>query len=210
MFRTVTRREFQEAIADSPASPAFHEHFRHFVSFEDLMDVEAMVHEGDLRVLDSFRAPGLCTLIIGNLDVANIVDLQSHFDSGGLFIVIGNVTCRHFISDYGLTGFVDGDLVARESIINGFGDSGLSVTGTLRTRLFVGCDIAAHVGAGAVMDYGVGHCMPIGDDAAAAIRPLHDEDATAGMVIPPANAEGYLLNAEQFVDLIRTGQPIFK
>jgi hypothetical protein len=209
MFRSVTRQEFQKAIADGPASPAFYEQFRRCVSFEDLMDVEAVLYDGDLRVSGSFRAPGLCTLIIGNLDVENIVDLQSHFDRGGLFVVLGNVTCRHFISEYDLTGFIDGDLVAQESIINDFGDSGLSVIGTLRTRLFIGCDIRADVGAGAIMDYGVGYCMRI-DDAAPFIRPLNDEKATARVVIPPPNPDGYLLRGEQFVDLIRTGQPIFK
>lgn len=174
------------------------------------MDVEAVIYDGDLRVSESFRAPGLCTLIIGNLDVENVVDLQSHFDRGGLFIVLGNVTCRHFISEYDLTGFIDGDLVARESIIADFSDSGLSVVGTLRTRLFIGCDIKADVGAGAIMDYGVGYCMRIDDDRAPVIRPLNDETATARVVIPPANTEGYLLRGEQFVGLIRAGQPIFK
>ncbi|MCC7254031.1 hypothetical protein [Hyphomicrobium sp.] len=210
MFRSVTPQEFQNAIADGPASPAFHEQFLRFVSFEDLMDVEAVVYDGDLRVSGSFRAPGLCTLIVGNLDVEDVVDLQSHFDQGGLFIVLGNVTCRHFISEYGLTGFIDGDLVAQDSIVADFSDSGLSVIGTLRTRLFIGCDIGAYVGAGAAMDYGVGYCTPIGDDVAPVIRPLHDESATARIVVPPANTEGYMFNGEQFVDLIRAGQPIFK
>ena len=212
MFRSVSREEFKDALADSAASPAFREVYGRFISFDKLLDNEAMVHDGDLRVRGSFRVPALCTLITGDLIVDDVIDLQTDYDAGGLFIVIGNVKCRHFISEYEAQGFVDGDLEARDSIINGFSDSSLNVIGTLRTRLFIGCDIWASVGAGAIMDYGVGYCLPIGysNAAAAAIEPQHSEDATARIVTPVPKTEGYLFEADTFAELIRAGRPIFR
>jgi hypothetical protein len=212
MFRSVSRQEFKDALADSAASPAFREVYDRFISFDGLLGNEAMVHAGDLRVQGSFRVPALCTLITGDLIVDDALDLQSDYDAGGLFIVIGNVRCRHFISEYDAQGFVDGDLEARDSIINGFSDSSLNVIGTLRTRLFIGCDIWASVGAGAIMDYGVGYCLPIGcaDAAAEAIEPQHDEAATVRIVTPTPKSEGYLFEADTFAELIRAGRPIFQ
>jgi len=212
MFRSVDGKQFEDAIAACPASPAFRRQFARFGPFRPWMDVQAVIHDGALKVSGSFKVPGYCTLIVGDLDVDGVIDLRSDFDEGGLLVVIGNATCRHFISEYARYSFIDGDLAARDSIMNGFGDSGLSVIGSLRTRLFIGCDIWAEVGAGAVMDYGVGYCLPIGytDAEAAAIEPRHDESETARIVVPQPNEEGYLLNVEQFVDRIRAGQPIFK
>lgn len=212
MVRSVTAQEFREALEASPASPALREQLARFVSFAPLMEQEAALHEGNLEVSGPFRAPGLCTLIVGNLDVDGVVDLRTDFEEGGLFIVIGNVRCRHFVSEYGKCSFIDGDLEASESIMNGFSDSSLSVIGTLRTRLFIGCDIWAEVGAGAEMEYGVGYCLPIGyrDAAGEAIAPRHGEEETARIVAAGPRAEGYLLSVDQFVERIRAGQPIFR
>jgi hypothetical protein len=211
MFRSVSSQEFKDALADSAASPAFREVYDRFIPFDSLLDNEAMVHAGDLRVQGSFRVPALCTLITGDLIVDDVIDLQSDYDAGGLFIVIGNVRCRHYISEYEAQGFIDGDLEARDSIVNGFSDSSLNVIGTLRTRLFIGCDIWASVGAGAIMDYGVGYCLPIGyADADEAIEPQHDEAATVRIVTPTPKSEGYLFEADTFAELIRAGRPIFK
>jgi hypothetical protein len=212
MVRSVSAQGFREALEACPASPALREQLARFVAFDGPMEQEAVVHEGDLEVSGSFRAPGLCTLIAGNLDVDGVVDLRTNFEEGGLFVVIGNVRCRHFISEYSKCSFIDGDLEAAESIMNGFSDSALSVIGTLRTRLFIGCDIWAEVGAGAEMEYGVGYCLPIGyrNAAAEAIRPRHGEEETAGIVAAAPRSEGYLLRVDQFVDRIRAGQPIFR
>jgi hypothetical protein len=213
MARSVGRQEFKDALADCAASPAFREVYARFVSYDKLLDMDAMIHDGDLKVQGSFKVPALCTLITGNLTVDDAIDLQNkNFDGGGLFIVIGNVTCRHFISEYEANSFIDGDLEARDSIINGFTDSSLNVIGTLRTRLFIGCDIWATVGGGAIMEYGEGYCLPIdtSDAAGEAIRPQHDEDATVKRVTLPPKAEGYLFDAYEFAQLIRAGKPIFK
>jgi len=215
-FRKVTGDEFRHALANCSASPLFREVMAGLVSFDQSIDWEAAIHEGTLRVAGSVRAPAVCTLITGDLDVADVLDLRcdAEYDGGGLFIVIGNVRCRHFISEYNCVTIIDGDLDARESVMNGFYDSGLWVTGTLRTRLFVGADIWAHVGAGAVMDYGEGYCLPIGHRSAGAeaIRPIHSEKETAEIVIPRPNPPdyGYRFHVDEFVDLIRAGQPIFR
>lgn len=211
MFRSVAAEEFKAILADSPPSPAFQEHLARFVSFDEWLAQDARVHEGNLRVSGSFRAPGLCTLVTGHLD-ADVVDLRHDFDEGGLFIVIGNVHCRHFIGNYGVCSFVDGDLDAGEAVINGFADSALSVVGTLRTRLFIGRDIWAEVGTGAQIDYGEGYCLPFGytDPAREAICPRHDEVATAKVVVPPAKGQGYMFDVEPFVSRISAGQPIFR
>jgi hypothetical protein len=181
------------------------------ISFDEWMDTQAAIHAGPLRVAGSLRAPALCTLITGDLDVEDVLDIQND-DERGLFIVVGNVRCRHFISYYDCCSIVDGNLDASQSLINGFSDSGLWVTGALRTRLFIGFDIWAEVGAGAVMDYGIGYCLPIGyaDAAAEAINPLHSEEETARIVVPKPAEDGYGFNTKQFVDLIRAGKPIFR
>lgn len=139
MLRSVSRQEFNDVLADSAASPAFREVYARFVSFDDLLDNETMVHDGELRVQGSFRAPALCTMIAG-------------------------------------------------------------------------CDVWASVGAGALMEYGVGYCLPIdyADAAAKAIEPQHDEDETVRIVTPHPKSEGYLFEADTFAELIRAGQPIFK
>lgn len=210
MPRPATRAEFEAAIADSAASPAFYEQYERYAGFGHLMEAESVIHDGNLRIRNSWRTPGLCTLINGHLEVENVLDLQSRFDQGGLFIVIGNVTCRHLIGEHGLTCFVDGDLTARETLITGYGDSALSVVGTLRTKLFIGCDIWASVGAGAEIEYGVGHCVPAGELGAAPIAPRHSERATARIVTPQPRSKGWLFEPDQFAELIREGKPVFR
>jgi hypothetical protein len=210
-FRFVSGNEFRQALADCPASHTFREVMSRLMSFDDWMNTQAAIHEGPLKIAGSLRAPALCTLITGDLDVEDVVDVRND-EERGLFIVVGDVRCRHFIGYYDSCSIVDGDLDARQSVINGFSDSGLWVTGALRTRLFIGFDIWAEVGAGAVMDYGIGYCLPIGysDAAEEAINPLHDEEETARVVVPKPAESGYGFEAKQFVDLIRAGKPIFR
>ncbi len=212
MFRGVDREGFEAALEGAAVSPLFTEQFARFDPVRDWTYVDAMVHDGDLRVAGDFRVPAYCTLVLGNLDADGTVDMENAYDEGGLFIVTGSVSCRHFISNHGACGFIDGDLSARESVINGFADSSLSITGILTTRLFIGCDIWAEVGAGAQMDYGVGYCLPIGyrDAEAEAIQPRHSEAETARVVVPRRKADGYLLASEPFAKLIRAGKPIFR
>jgi hypothetical protein len=210
-FRSVSGDEFRRALADCPASHTFRDVMSRLMSFDDWIDTQAAIHDGPLRVAGSFSAPALCTLIIGDLDVEDVLDIQND-NERGLFIVVGNVRCRHFLSSYDCCSIVDGDLDASQSLINGFSDSGLWVTGTLRTRLFIGFDIWAEVGSEAVMDYGIGYCLPIGyvDAAAEAINPLHSEEETERIVVPDPMENEYGFNVNQFVDLIRAGKPIFR
>lgn len=206
----VTRAQFEEAVEDCAASPSFREQFARFAGFDEMLETEAFVHAGDLRIKGSYRAPGLCTLITGYLHVEDVLDLNPRFDEGGLFIVIGDLGCRHLVGDYGAMTFVDGDLTARDTVITGFRKSVLSVVGTLRTRLFVGCDGAAFVGAGAEIEYGVGHCVPMGELGAPPILPRKGEKATARAVVPKPNAKGWMFEPEQFATLIREGRTVFR
>jgi hypothetical protein len=212
MFRRVDRSEFLGVIEDAPASPAFREQFTDFSAFDAFLAAEAMVADKAVRMAGPFRRPGLCTLIVGDLVVDGTVDLQGGFAEGGLFVVLGNVVCRHFIGDFATQAIVDGDLTARDAVICGFGDAGLSIVGSLQTRLFIGCDIWAEVGGGAQMDYGIGYCLPTGysDAEREAILPRHGEAATARIVAPPPKEDGYMFDAETFAELIRSGRPIFR
>jgi hypothetical protein len=211
MFRKVTTPEFKEWLAASDASQTFRKQYARYISFDPFTDTDAMVNDGDVRAA-SFKAPALCTLILGDLIVDDVVDLQTPYDEGRLFVVIGNVRCRHFINEYGTNCFVDGNLEASQAILNGFEDASLNVIGDLKTKLFIGCDICAEVGGATDMDYGVGYALPLGytDAGRQSIRPRHDEDATVGIVTRKAQPEGYVLDAQGFADLIRAGRPIFK
>jgi hypothetical protein len=102
------------------------------------------------------------------------------FDEGGLFIVLGNVTCHSFFNEYGKCSFVDGRLEARDLLANAIGDSALVVTGDLKTKFFYGEDIWAEAGGTASMEFGDGYRLPIGysDAASEAIEPKHDRDAS--------------------------------
>lgn len=213
MFKAVSRDAFNAALNASHASQAFWDQYRRFQDFDPWISQQAMLHEGDLEIDGSLQVPAFCTLVTGHLTVGEVLDLENQeFDEGGLFVVIGNVECRHFIGHYGKCVFVDGDLQAHGAVINGFSDSSLTLVGGLSAKLFIGCDIWAEVGAGAAMDYGVGYCLPIGYTAAAsqAIAPLHSEDDTARAVLETPRSEGYRFHAEQFAKRIRAGLPLFR
>lgn len=214
MFKTVPVDAFNAILASSNASEDFWTCFRRFINFDRTIALGAEAHVGDLEIDGDWRAPAYCTLVAGHLSVSGVLDLQNPdgYDEGGLLIVLGNVMFRHFIGEYGKCSFIDGDLEAHQSVMNGFGDSSLCVIGGLSTRLFIGCDIWAEVGAGAVMDYGVGYCLPAGYENAAqeAIVPRHDEAATARILRAPPRPEGYLFAVDQFTQDIRAGRPIFR
>lgn len=210
MARTVTRSEFEEALAASPTSLALEEHYNRFSGLEDLMDIETVVHDGNLVIEGSWRVPGFCTLVTGNLTIADTLDLKSTYGRGGLFVVTGDVSCRHLLGSDDLTGFIDGDLVAKDAIIAGFDDAILNVIGTLTTRLLIGGSAAVHVGAGAVVEYGTGGCSPIGELGAPPIRAKHDEAATAKRVTAQTRRGSTPFDAERLADLIREGKGIFR
>lgn len=211
MARTATGAEFREALERSSASPSFFEQFARFEPFDRLIDQDAAIHDGTLATDGVFRAPALCTLVTGNV-AAGIVDLSAGFDAGGLFIVLGDVTCRHFIGHYGVQCFIDGDIAATGAILTGFEDSSMSVIGTLRTRLFVGADIVCEVGCGADIDYGIGCCAPLGYERTGEpfILPRHGEDEAARIVAVAREPTGFALDVEKCADLVRSGRPLFR
>jgi hypothetical protein len=185
VFEQVTEDEFDAAVESSPSSEAFKEHY---ARFSPARDDHCFVHRGSLILQGHFAVPGYCTLIIGDLTVDGFIDLNNpeDFDEGGLFIVIGNVSCSAFSGHYGKCSFVDGNLIASDVIINAFEDSALVVTGDLKTKLFYGEDIWGEVGGAADFEYAHGYCLPIGyrDAAAQSIGPRFD--TPAHLVLDPA------------------------
>jgi hypothetical protein len=206
-FEQVSMDEFDKRIARSPSSKVFKKRIARFSSY---CADHCFVHHGALLVPGHFTAPGLCTLVIGDLDVGGVVNLNNPdgFDEGGVFIVIGNVTCKGFANHYGKSSFVDGDLVASDVIVNAFEDSSLVVTGNLKTKFFYGRDIWAEVGGRADMKYGNGYCLPIGYKNAAeqAIEPQHDLESSMGVLADSEDA----LTEREFVTALKQDLPIFK
>ena len=214
MFKPVKSPEFNAALRDSRASAKFRETFARLMNFDEWIDEDAVAHVGDIKQSTSFQSTAYCTLIIGDMDIDGTIDLATDggFGEGGVFIVIGNVTCQNFIGDYGKCCLIDGNLVARDSILNAYEDSGLWVIGSLRTRLFIGQDIWAEVGGEAIMEFGFGYCLPLAYDDASEqlVRPLHGESETALIVTPDSENEDFQYGADHLASLIRSGRPIFR
>jgi Leucine-rich repeat (LRR) protein len=201
--------EFDDAVESSPSSRKFKEQYARFAPSRD---DHYFVHRGPLTLSGSFTAPGFCTLIIGDLTVEGLVDLDNpeEFDEGGLFIVIGNVSCRAFSGHYGKCAFVDGNLVASELILNAYEDSSLVVTGDLRTKLFYGEDIWAEVGGVAEMEYGEGCCLPIGyQDARQMIRPQRNTESHL-VLDPDVLNDRNSLKLEEALTRLRRGKSILR
>ena len=131
------------------------------------------------------------------------------FDGNGVFIALGNVSCRASNNDWGKVTAIDGNLVASDLVISCYEDSTLVVTRDLKTRFFYGRDIWAEVGGVAEMEYGKGYCLPIGYRNAAqdAIRPR--QDAETSMALLTVAESGALIEYE-LVDKLKQGQPVFK
>lgn len=211
LLREISIGEFNELLASSSASPAFREEFaRYEFPRHDSQYIDAAVHEGALRVKGPLKISAFYNLVLGDLTVEGAIDLRSGWDTAGLFIVIGNVRCKHFISEYEAAVVVDGDLQADGAVLISESDV-FSVMGTLQARLLVGNNTWASVGAGALVDYGFGYCLPLGDEGSA-MRPRHDEQATIQALIPEPDEENtaFPYDLEGIGSLIRAGKPIFK
>ena len=211
MFRTVSLDEFDALLAAAPASPAFREEFARYEFGYDRRAIDAAVHDGPLRLETAFRTPAFCTLVVGDLDVAREVDLRSSYECGGLFIVLGDVRCEHFISEYDAAVFIDGDMQADGAVLIAYSDSSFSVIGSMRARLLIGNDMCASVGSGAILDYGIGYCASLGSNGASGIvKPRYDHATTIEALRVEPKAEGYPFDADELADLIRAGEPIFR
>ena len=207
-FERVSIDQFEAAIAASPSSEVFK---KQIARFGLGLDDPCFVRRVPLTVAGHFRAPGYCTLLVGDLIVDGLVDLTSPegFDGNGVFITLGNVSCRAFNNDWGKVTVIDGNLQASDLVISCYEDSALVVTCDLKTRFFYGRDIRAEVGGVAEMAYGDGYCLPIGyrDAAAQAILPRHDAEASMALLTVAEN--GARIEYE-LVDKLKQGQPIFK
>jgi hypothetical protein len=208
-FEQVSLEDFDRAVANARSTAAFK---RQIARFAPTRDQHCFVHRDPLLEAGHFRAPGYCTLIIGDLDVAGLVDLNNPdgFDEGGVFAVIGNVTCRGFANHFGKCTFIDGDLIASDIIINSYGDSSLVVTGNLKTRFYYGLDIWAEVGGEAAMEYGRGYCLPLGytDAATQGMRPAHNLEQSMAQLALAEPANGYFEG--ELVKALKQGRTIFK
>jgi hypothetical protein len=184
-FEQVTEDEFDDAIESSPSSRTFKEQY---ARLSPRRDDHCFIHRGPLTLRGHFAAPGFCTLIIGDLTVDGFVDLSNpeRYDEGGLFIVIGNVSCTAFAGHFGKCTFIDGNLIASEVILSFHEDSSFVVTGDLKAKLFYG---RAKVGGVADFEYGDGYCLPIGytNASAQSIHARRGRDTPAHLVLPDAD-----------------------
>lgn len=209
-FEQLTADEFDDVIAGSASSEAFKSRY---IRFPPAGEDHCFVHRGPLAGSGHFQAPGYCTLVVGDLTVDGLIDLNNPegFDEGGLFIVIGNVTCRVFSGHYGKATLIDGNLNASELVLNACEDSSLLVTGDLKTKLFHGRDIWAEVGGVADMEYADGYCLPIGYENAAkqAIR-ARRRTKSARVLDPAVLDDEDDLNIDEALQRLKQGQSILR
>jgi hypothetical protein len=214
-FENVTREDFAAAVAESPSSGLFKQQYARFrpSDYEGWDGPDYQICRESISASGTFEAPGFFTLIVGDLHVDGLIDLRNPydrgFDEGGLCVILGDVTCTAFANEAGKVTFIDGDIHARDLLINAFGDSSLVVMGALKTRFFYGRDIWAEVGGDVSIDYGEGYCLPIGyrDAAAEAIMPKHDETSSLALL----NFEDLeILNGSEIRRALREGRPIFR
>lgn len=214
-FESVSAEEFAAAVAAGPTTELFKSRYSRLrpQAYAGWGGTDYQIHRGPLNLSGTFVAPGFFTLVIGDLTVDGLVDLHNPydkgFDEGGLFIVMGDVTCNAFANEYGKCSVIDGHLKVRDILLNSFEDSALFVTGDLATRFFFGSDIWAEVGGGATMDYGEGYCLPIGYDnaAAQAVYPNHGEAESLELL---AGGEAERADHRHLLKLLRDGRSVFK
>jgi hypothetical protein len=209
-FEQLTGDEFDDVIAGSSSSEAFK---RLYIRFPHPGDDHCFVHRGPLTISGHFEAPGYCTLVVGDLTVDGLIDLNNPegFDEGGLFIVIGNVTCRAFSGHYGKCTFIDGNLNASELVLNACEDSSLVITGDLKTKLFHGKDIWAEVGGVADMEYANGYCLPIGYKNAAKQAIRARRSTKSALVLDPAVLDDEdVLKGDEALQRLKQGQSILR
>jgi hypothetical protein len=214
-FERVGREEFFAALArEEEASSNFAgvlARIDHDMMFRERLGGKSYaVCRGALTVPGDFVAPAYHALLIGDLNAGGLVDLHDpEAEEGGSFIAIGSVRCSVFSNDYSRATIIDGDLDARDLIINSYPDSGLWITGALATKFFFGEDIWAEVGRGAEMEYGDGYCLPIGYTAAAAqsIRPRHSREASRRLLNLADVSE---LDSPMLRALVESGEPLFR
>jgi hypothetical protein len=213
-FESVTAEEFARILASAKPSAAFKKQYDRYEPslYDGWNGPDYRVYRGDLIIDGNLVLPGLATLVLGEITVSGFVDLENDsekgFDEGGLFIALKSVHCRVFSGWYGKCSFVDGDLVAEDMIINAYEDSSLVVTENLRTRFFLGQDIAVEVGGHVDMAYGVGCALPLGGTPGGAVTPRHDE-ASSFAVLAEDDPEK-LSEGSDMIKRVREGRPLFR
>lgn len=210
-FEKVTQAEFEGIIAGNGSEAFQRLAGRYDSALTSYAPDECVVHRGPLSLPKLLRAPAYATIVLGDLSVDGLIALDNPegYDEGGLFLVFGNVTCGAFAGHWGKCTFIDGNLAARDLVLNSFEDSSLVVTGNLRTGFFYGRDIWAEVGGSVEMAYGDGYCLPIGYDEPAeqAIEPKHDRDASLRRL---AFDDTDYIEPHEFLERLRNGQSVFR
>ncbi|MGY8661453.1 hypothetical protein Q3C01_03690 [Bradyrhizobium sp. UFLA05-109] len=210
-FERVTRAVFDELLANNGSERFRRELARYDLESDPPARDDCAVLRGPLAASDFVDVPAFNTLVMGDLTVDGLIDLGSAgaFDEGGVFVVLGNVASTVFSTGFAKGTFIDGNLEADSLILNAYDDSALVVRGNLRTYFFYGRDIWAEVGGKAEMHYGDGYCLPIGYTSAGAeaIEPLHDRATSLRRL--NLDSTDYI-EPHRFLDLIRSGRPIFK
>lgn len=174
-------------------------------------DTDFYIHEGDIEASGKWNTPGQITFVAGNIIIHGFLDTDEEpkiFDEGGWLIIGGNVECEFFANTYGKAVLVDGNLSVKQLLVNHFEDSALIVKKDLTTKFFYGVDIWAEVGGTARMEFGYGHCFPLGDkEDQSAIEPKHDSETSLAIlnVDDPHN-----INELNLLQLIKSGKSVFK
>lgn len=137
-FEKVTQAEFEGIIAGNGSEAFQRLAGRYDSALTSYAPDECVVHRGPLSLPKLLRAPAYATIVLGDLTVDGLIALDNPegYDEGGLFLVFGNVTCGAFAGHWGKCTFIDGNLAARDLVLNSFEDSSLVVTGNLRTGFF--------------------------------------------------------------------------
>lgn len=207
-FEKVTAEEFGRCLSAASCSEQFKKQFMRLdpTTYDGWNGPSYVVYQGDLAVDGNWKAPGFQTLVIGNLSVRGLVDLSNPydqgFDEGGLFIVLGNVECKAFSNEYGKASIVDGNLYARDILINDFGDSSLYVTVDLKTKYLHGVDMWVSVGGAVDVDYGDGYCCRFDEEGK--IHPRHGIDESRRVLNPEIGSDGLELR-----EILLRGENIF-
>jgi len=214
-FEKVSRDEFDSILSKSAASPVFRKEFARYDPqyYEGWEGPDCMIHRGDLAMAGHFEV-AFYTLIIGNLHVDGIVDLHNPydkgFDEGGLFVVLGDVTCNAFFNEYGKCTFIDGKLEARDLLVNAFGDSSLIVTGSLATNFYYGRDMWVEVGGNVSMEYGDGYSVPIGFEKVARQKVLPRQSVDASYARLNLTRNDDELRPSDFRDHLLAGKALLR
>jgi hypothetical protein len=213
-FQVVSREEFLLSLVDCGASPFFTEQMTRLDlrGMPDEGRAAYQIHYGPLTAVGSVQIPAHFTLMVGDVRVGGLLDAEDAYGEGGALFVVGDVHCGAFSSQPGKSTMIDGDLTARDILINAFSDSALVVIGDLRTNFFYGRNAWTGVGGQVRMQAGEGSCRPIDSCSAIAhaVRPDLGEADSRDLLLPSLRDELDQTQEQALVERVRFGVPLFR